>query len=135
MAIQSEILLTNFFPFIAVVQAYFFFKLIWTKNDEEGVIHIYMALVLLLILGTNSYALFRLNEAAELGQTFLHEPLQLKANFYMTVLTSIGFLTLILVSKSKNYKNVEKGIALLIFIFTIINVGFSIQSFGNSFIQ
>jgi hypothetical protein len=135
MAIQSEILLTNFFPFIAVVQAYFFFKLIWTKNDEEGVIHIYMALVLLLILGTNSYALFRLNEAAELGQTFLHEPLQLKANFYMTILTSIGFVALIAVAKSKNYKNVEKGIALLIFIFTIINVGFSIQSFGNSFIQ
>jgi hypothetical protein len=135
MAIQSEILLTNFFPFIAVVQAYFFFKLIWSKNDEEGVIHIYMALVILLILGTNSYALFRLNEAAEIGQTLLHEPLQLKANFYMTVLTSIGFVALIAVAKSKNYKNVEKGIALLIFIFTIINVGFSIQSFGNSFIQ
>jgi hypothetical protein len=135
MAIQSEILLTNFFPFIAVVQAYFFFKLIWSKNNPEGVIHIYMALVILLILVTNSYALFRLNEASELGQTLLQEPLQLKANFYMTVLTSIGFVTLILVSKSKNSKNVEKGIALVIFIFTIINIGFSIQSFGNSFIQ
>lgn len=135
MAIQAEILLTNYFPFIAVVQAFFFFKIVWNKGENEGVIHIYMALVILLILITNSYALYRLNEAADFGQTLLHEPLQMKANFYMTVLTSIGFVTLILVAKSKNYKNVEKGIALVIFIITIINIGFSIQSFGNSFKQ
>jgi hypothetical protein len=94
-----------------------------------------MALVILLILGTNSYALYQLNRAANAGQAVLQEPLQLTANFYMTILTTIGFIALIMVSKSKNYQKVEKGIALLIFIFTIINIGFSIQSFGNSFIQ
>ena len=135
MAIPAELLLTRFFPIIAVVQAYFFFKTIWNKKSDGGAIHIYMALVILLILGTNSYALYQLNAAADNGQTLLQEPIQLKANFYMTILTTIGFITLIMVSKSRNYQNVEKGIALLIFIFTLINIGFSIQSFGNSFIQ
>ena len=135
MAIQAELLLTRFFPIIAVVQAYFFFKTIWNKKGDEGAIHLYMALVILLILGTNSYALYQLNAAAESGQALLREPIQLKANLYMTILTMVGFITLILVSKSKKSEKVEKGIALLIFIFTIINIGFSIQSFGNSFIQ
>ncbi|MFM1947033.1 MAG: hypothetical protein RL207_1316 [Bacteroidota bacterium] len=135
MAIQAELLLTRFFPIIAVVQAYFFFRTIWNKKGDEGSIHLYMALVILLILGTNSYALYQLNAAADSGQTILQEPLQLKANFYMTVMTTIGFFALIVVSKSKNYQKVEKGIALLIFVFTIINIGFTIQSFGNSFIQ
>ena len=135
MAIQAELLLTRFFPFIAVVQAYFFFKTIWNKKGDEGAIHLYMALVILLILGTNSYALYQLNAASDSGQTILQEPIQLKANFYMTVMTTIGFIALIVVSKSKNYQKVEKGIALLIFVFTLINIGFTIQSFGNSFIQ
>lgn len=135
MAIPAELLLTRFFPIIAVVQVYFFFKTIWNKKSDGGAIHIYMALVILLILGTNSYALYQLNAAADNGQALLQEPMQLKANFYMTILTTIGFITLIMVSKSKNYQKVEKGIALLIFIFTLINIGFSIQSFGNSFIQ
>jgi hypothetical protein len=135
MAIPAELLLTRFFPIIAVVQAYFFFKTIWNKKGDEGAIHLYMALVILLILGTNSYALYQLNRAANAGQALLQEPLQLTANFYMTILTTIGFIALIMVSKSKNYQKVEKGIALLIFIFTIINIGFSIQSFGSSFIQ
>lgn len=135
MAIQAELLLTRFFPIIAVVQAYFFFKTIWNKKGDEGAIHLYMALVILLILGTNSYALYQLNAASDSGQTILQEPIQLKANFYMTVMTTIGFIALIVVSKSKNYQKVEKGIALLIFVFTLINIGFTIQSFGNSFIQ
>lgn len=135
MAIQAELLLTRFFPIIAVVQAYFFFKTIWNKKGEEGAIHLYMALVILLILGTNSYALYQLNAASDSGQTILQEPIQLKANFYMTIMTTIGFIGLIVVSKSKNYQKVEKGIALLIFVFTLINIGFTIQSFGNSFIQ
>ena len=135
MAIQAELLLTRFFPIIAVVQAYFFFKTIWNKKGEEGAIHLYMALVILLILGTNSYALYQLNAASDSGQTILQEPIQLKANFYMTIMTTIGFIGLIVVSKSKNYQKVEKGIALLIFVFTLNNIGFTIQSFGNSFIQ
>lgn len=135
MAIQAELLLTRFFPIIAVVQAYFFFKTIWNKKGDEGAIHLYMALVILLILGTNSYALYQLNAASDSGQTILQEPIQLKANFYMTIMTTIGFIGLIVVSKSKNYQKVEKGIALLIFVFTLINIGFTIQSFGNSFIQ
>lgn len=135
MAIQAELLLTKFFPIIAVIQAYFFFRTIWNKKENDGAIHLYMALVILLILGTNSYALYQINTATFSDQVFLQEPLQLKANFYMTIMTMIGFTTLIVVSKSKNYQNVEKGIALVIFIFTIINIGFSIQSFGNSFIQ
>lgn len=132
MAIQAELLLTRFFPIIAVVQAYFFFRTIWNKKENDGAIHLYMALIILVILGTNSYALYQINAALDNGQVILQEPLQLKANFYMTM---IGFTTLIMVSKSKNYQNVEKGIALLIFIFTLINIGFSIQSFGNSIIQ
>lgn len=135
MAIQAELLLTKFFPIIAVIQAYFFFRTIWNKKENDGAIHLYMALVILLILGTNSYALYQINTATFSDQVFLQEPLQLKANFYMTIMTMIGFTTLIVVSKSKNYQNVEKGIALLIFIFTIINIGFSIQSYGNSFLQ
>lgn len=135
MAIPAELLLTRFFPIIAVVQAYFFFKTIWNKKSDGGAIHIYMALVILLILGTNSYALYQLNAAANAGQALLQEPLQLTANFYMTVLTTFGFITLIMVSKSKNYQNVEKGIALVIFIFTLINIGFTIQSFSDSFVQ
>lgn len=135
MAIPAELLLTRFFPLIAVVQAYFFFKTIWNKKGDEGAIHLYMALVILLILGTNSYALYQLNMAVDNGQALLQDPIQLKANFYMTILTMVGFITLILVSKSKKSQKVEKGIALLIFICTIINIGFSIQSFGNSFIQ
>jgi hypothetical protein len=135
MAIQAELLLTRFFPIIAVVQAYFFFRTIWNKKSESGAIHLYMALVILLILGTNSYALYQINAAVDNGLTSFQEPMQLKANFYMTIFTTIGFNTLIMVSKSRNYQKVEKGIALLIFIFTLINIGFSIQSFGNSFIQ
>jgi hypothetical protein len=135
MAFQAEILLTRFFPIIAVIQAYFFFRTIWNKKSDSGAIHLYMALVILLILGTNSYALYQMNAAVDNGHTSFQEPMQLKANFYMTIFTTIGFLTLILVSKSKNHQKVEKGIALLIFIFTLINIGFSIQSFGNSFIQ
>ncbi len=135
MVIQVELLLNRYFPLIAVVQAYFFFKTIWDKKNDSGVIHLYMALVILSILGTNSYALYQINDMANNGQAHLQEPIQLKANFYMTLLTMIGFITLIMVSRSKNYQKVEKGIALLIFIFTLINVGFSIQTIGNSFIQ
>ncbi len=35
MAIQAELLLTRFFPIIAVVQAYFFFKTIWNISNQS----------------------------------------------------------------------------------------------------
>jgi hypothetical protein len=131
MDFQAEILLTRFFPFFAVFQAYFFLKTIWNKSNNQGAIHLFMAMIILLILVTNTYALYQLEQASFNGQTHLKNPLQMTANLYMTFLTSIGFLILIFISKERNVIHIEKGIALVIFIFTLINVGFSIQSLRN----
>ena len=134
MAIQAELMLTRFFPIFALLQAYFFFKTIWDKKSNDNTMHLYMALLILLIIGTNTYALYQLRENTHNSIPIARHSIQIEANIYMTVITSIAFIVLILISKSNNYKNIERGIALIILIFTLINVGFSLQSFGNSFI-
>jgi hypothetical protein len=135
MALQSELLLTRIFPIFAFLQAYFFFKTIWDKKNQQDRTHLYMGLVILLIIGTNTYALYQIRASTSQLISNFQNPIQMEVNFYMTILTLLGFLTLIFISRSSQFKKVEKGIALIIFIFTLINVGFTIQSFGNSFIQ
>lgn len=130
MANQAEILLTRFFPIIGVVQGFIFFKTIWRGSYKEGPLYLYMALVILLILGTNSYALFQLNQHGISPLNREIQPIQLGINYLMTSVALICFLSLVLTSKSPDFYQLELGIATVIFVITLINVGFSIQSFG-----